>query len=293
MTLPQEIYFAVGVPTLDGFLGRECNSTECRRHFKVHKDDIRPQMYCPYCGEQFPNDQLWTSAQADYLKRKAAQEVIPLVEKEFRDIFRRAFQGKKGFTFKPGPPIRRRPEPPVPVERPVDSELKCPGCSARFQVDGIFGYCPGCRAENLKLYDANLAIIRQEIELAENPERALRHAYGDLVSTFETFTRKEARRHGIVQGRFQNLEHTRRTFRSAKQIDLFDGFTEKDTRTLKRVFEKRHAAEHNEGIASERYVKEIPEDSHLLGQRLPLSLEELEEAAQLLRRALENLVAIR
>jgi hypothetical protein len=250
-------------------------------------------MYCPYCGERFPSDSLWTPAQLQFARDKAIQEVMPQVEREVRDVFRRAFQGKKGWTFKPGPPPRRRPDPPPPVERTVDSELICPDCATRFQVDGIFGYCPGCRAENLKLYDANLAIIRREVQTSSNPVRALRHAYADLVATFESFARKEAARHGIERGRFQNLDHTRRTLRSALGIDIFSDLDASELRTLARVFEKRHVHEHNQGIASPRYVQEIPEDQHLLGKPVPLSIEELEVAAHILRRVLERLLAAR
>jgi uncharacterized Zn-finger protein len=285
--------FTVGFPGDKGFLGRECNGTDCRKYFKVHADSIRDEMHCPYCGELFRNDQLWTKDQLNYAREKVAQEVMPILEKEIRDVFRNAFQGKRGWTFKAGPPTQRRPDPPLPQEKNVDSELACPECQTRFQVDGIFGFCPGCRSENLRLYDANLAIIKREVLAAANPTRALRHAYNDLVSTFEFFTRKEAARHGIDAGRFQNLDHTRRAFRQALKVDVFGGLSIEQVRLLKRVFEKRHVHEHNEGIVSSRYVAEIPEDAHLLGKLAPLSLEELESASSLLRQVLEALVSRR
>lgn len=293
MVLPPRMQFTVGFPSENGFLGRECNASDCRRYFKVHADSIRAEMHCPYCGERFPNDQLWTRDQLDYARQKVVQEVMPLVEQEVRHIFRNAFQGKKGWTFKPGAPTLRKANPRLPKERNVDSELVCPECQARFQVDGIFGYCPGCRAENLRLYDANLGIIKREVLAAENPTRALRHAYNDLVSTFETFSRREAARYGIDVGRFQNLDHTRHLFRQSLLVDVFEGLEPEQIRMLKRIFEKRHVHEHNGGIVSDRYVVEIPEDAHLLGKPAPLSLEELETGASLLRLVLQVLVSRR
>jgi uncharacterized Zn finger protein (UPF0148 family) len=290
MTLPDKLQFRVGIPTLGGYLGRQCNSPTCRKYFKVHHDSIREEMFCPYCGDRFRNDALWTPDQLRYVKRKVAQEVMPQLQQEVRDIFSRAFRGSKHIKFKPGGPIRRPPDPRSPHEPDVDSELQCPQCGVQFQVDGIFGYCPSCRSENLLLYDANISIIRQEIRSSPNPARALRHAYADLVSTFETFARKEAERHGIEHGRFQNLDHTRRSFRSTLGVDILEGVSDREIRTLKRIFEKRHVHEHNRGIASERYVREVPEDADLVGRQVPLSEDELEEGVLILRRILERLV---
>jgi hypothetical protein len=124
-------------------------------------------------------------------------------------------------------------------------------------------------------------------------ESALRHAYTDLVATFETFCRKEARRWSIEHGRYQNLHHTYRLFKAKAGVNIFAALTTDQIRLLKRVFEKRHVHEHNEGIISERYVEQIPEDVGLLGQRAQLSIEELEAAASVLRVVLAQLVKAR
>lgn len=293
MTLPDKLEFRISIPEDEGFYGRECNGPGCQRYFKVHRESLVSEMHCPYCGEQFANDELWTPDQLEYAKRKALQEAMPMLEQHVQDLLRDAFRGSKGFTFKPGPRPRPRPAPPPPMEKKVDSELLCPECETRFQVDGIFGYCPGCRAENLRLYDANLRVIEQELATSENPARALRHAYGDLVATFELFARREAEKVGLDRGRFQNLDHTRRLFRQAMGVDVFGSLDATQIRVLKRVFEKRHVHEHNEGVVSERYVREIPEDANLLGKVAPLSLAELKDGAAILRTVLETLVSHR
>lgn len=292
MPLPDRLEFRLDFPTDSGFLGRECNNPECKKYFKVHAEDITDQMHCPYCGKEFPNDELWTDDQLGYIRDAVAHEVIPLVQEELTDIFERAFRGSKYVRFERGRPSLP-PHPAPPQEREVDSELSCPNCDTRFQVDGIFGYCPGCRAENLLLYDANLSIIRREIGSGAAPGRALRHAYSDLVSTFEIFCRKEAKRRSIEHGRFQNLDHTRRVFKDAAGLDIMGGLTAEQKRLLRRVFQKRHLYEHNEGIVNAKYVAEIPEDASLLSQKAPLSLGELEEAASALRLVLATLVDAR
>lgn len=292
MSLPKNLHFSVSFPVEGGFLGRECNAPACRRFFKVHKDCIASQMHCPYCGEVFPNDQLWTGDQLEYIRRTVAHEVLPDLADEVRQVIRRAFSGP-GWTFKSGGPTPRPPAPQPPVERSVDSELRCPECGVRFQVDGIFGFCPGCRSENLRLYDANLDIIRREVTKSSNTDRALRHAYADLVSTFEIFCRKEASARSLPASRFQNIGAARQLFQRSIAADILSGLSATEELALRRVFQKRHVWEHNDGLVDQRYVDEVPEDAAFLGQKASLSLAELEHAAEGVRLVLEVLVKAR
>jgi hypothetical protein len=279
--------FAVSIPAVGGFFGRECSNADCLRYFKVHQDTLHERMFCPYCGVGFPNDDLWTTDQRRFLEDSIEREATEIVERELDKMLGNVARRSKFLEYKPA---RRRSvsRPKPPTEYLVDSGLTCPACATSFQVLGIFGYCPGCREENLLLYDANLAIILQEVRHSSNPRRQLRHAYGDLVSTFERFCRKEARHQGIDVGRFQNIDHTRRLLKDAKVGDLFAGLSDEEKRLIKRVFERRHIHEHNDGIASERYVQNIPEDAGLLGKPVELSEQELTSAAHVLRRMLEN-----
>jgi hypothetical protein len=288
VTLPAQYQFTVAFPTDQGFLGRACDNPECRRYFKVHEDSVKPQMHCPYCGVEFPNDRLWTQDQIRYIQGVVEREVAPMIlnavtetlstwtdriaslalacaqvgrdgqkarhKPEFTSMsndIRQMIRDAKSLSFHQDElGVRAHLESSVqpPTERQVDSELMCPACQVKFQVDGIFGYCPGCRVENLRLYDANLDIIKRDIASSKAPERALRHAYTDLVATFETFCRKEARRRSIEHGRFQNLDHTCRLFKTEAGVNIFTALTTDQIRLLKRVFEKRHVHEHNEGI---------------------------------------------
>jgi predicted Zn-ribbon and HTH transcriptional regulator len=188
-------------------------------------------------------------------------------------------------------PIRYRKKPVRPKykELQVDSELTCSECGFPFQVFGIFGYCPGCRSENVWIYDANFAIIEQELSSSSDPQRALRHAYSDLVSTFEFFCRSKARSITTETARFQVLSNTRKFFKRHLGTDIFDGLSNDDILTLRRVFQKRHLYEHAQGVINEKYTKMIPEDAKLLGTQAELSLDELRHAAEVLRHVLDNL----
>lgn len=286
------IRFEVSVPTDQGFIGRSCKNPDCERYFKIRVDSLKQEMFCPYCGTCFSKEELTTSDQREYFKEAAIEKTKKYMYDEIDKIFgRHARRPKSKHVIFEHKPIRYREKRVRPRYRElrVDSELVCSECNFPFQVFGIFGYCPSCRSENLWIYDANLAIIRQEISLSSDPQRALRHAYSDLVSTFESFCRTKAQSITPETARFQVMSSTRKFFKKHLGIDIFTGLDNDDLLTLRRVFQKRHLYEHNRGIINEKYIRMIPEDAKLLGQQAELSLDELEHAAESLRSALDNL----
>ncbi len=288
-----EMFFSISVPTDEGFLGRECDVPSCRRYFRVHKSSLRPSMYCPYCGVLLSSDQLYTQDQMSFLHEAAVEKAKEYAYSEIDKMFSklsRDSRSNKFVTIK-HTPINYRARPVVPGyrERKVDSELCCPHCKFLFQVFGIFGYCPGCRSENMLIYDANLSIIENEISTSSYSSRALRHAYNDLVSTFEQFCSKKALAAKDRPHSFQELFTVRRFFKKYKAIDILDQLTEEQMLCLRRVFQKRHAYQHSEGRITEQYVKKIPEDSSLLGTQAVLSLQEFRSGALILKDVLLRL----
>jgi hypothetical protein len=125
---------------------------------------------------------------------------------------------------------------------------------------------------------------------AGNAERALRHAYTDLVSTFESFCGKKAKGIEGKKPSFQELFPTRSFFKDKRSVDILNGLDDDEILVLRRAFNKRHACQHTQGVITERYVKKVPEDAALLGAKVTLSLGEFEQAASILRRVVDNLV---
>ncbi len=121
-----------------------------------------------------------------------------------------------------------------------------------------------------------------EIRQAQDDRRALRHAYSDLVSTFEVYCKRRAERLG-GGARFQDLFDARKFFKDKLNTDFLDHLTANDLLLLRRVFQKRHAVEHSGGLVDEKYIRMIPEDVAAAGTPVELTLEELEKAAGLLR----------
>ena len=296
--MPKTFHIHVNVPTDSGFLGHACNSSQCRQYFKVHEDDRIDEMRCPYCGEQFIQSELHTKEQVNHINKTAEEEALYCATQEFQKIFKEAFGSssarKSGISYKPSR-IRKKTIRANYSERKVDTELKCPDCDCRFQVYGLFGFCPACGLSNLHVYDTNWAVIKREVSETKNPDRALRHAYGDLVSAFEVFCSNKGKRFSARPPSFQNLYDTRKFFKDAIAIDILDGIPPSQLLTLRRLFQKRHVNIHAGGIITDRYVKNIPEDMKLLGMKVELSMTELEQAAECMRiillkliRALEN-----
>jgi len=289
--MPKYVTFNIAIPSdADGFVGRACDAPDCKQYFKIYVPDHGDFLHCPYCGNRFSRNSLFTSSQLHYVKKAAIEEAHVYAINEFQRMMKDAFRGTKNVTYKPGPSPRKRILRPNYVERDVDTEFQCPDCMIRFQVYGIFGYCPGCACENLQIYDANWANIKRRLDTEPDRDRQLRHAYGDLVSTFEVFCNRKAKRLTSESGSFQVLFDARKFFRTHANIDILANVTRPDLLALRRVFQKRHVCIHAGGEITERYVRMIPEDKALLGTRVVLEVEELEQAATAMRVALGELV---
>lgn len=289
----KKLTFTVSIPSKEGFVGRACNNPDCEQYFKVSKDSYKDTMYCPYCGDAFSSNELFTSDQAKHVTDVAKEEAFAYIQKQFQGMMKKSFGSsssrKSGITYKPGR-IQRKTITPKYKERTVDSELKCPECGTKFQVYGIFGYCPGCRDENLQIYDANFKIIEKEIDASNQAERQLRHAYVDLVSTFENICSKKSVKVTTEKGNFQVLFDANKFFKKHAAVNILKHVAEDQLLALRRVFQKRHIYVHSDGTINDKYIQKIPEDKALLGQKASLSLSELRCAAEGMRVALGELV---
>ena len=145
--------------------------------------------------------------------------------------------------------------------------------------------CPSCREESLLIYETNLQIIIQEINNASDKARVLRHAYNDVVSTFEGYCKLVAKRNGLENTNFQNLKTTKELFKKY-QLDIYKDINENEKIIIKRVFEKRHAYQHAQGQITEKYVQNIPQDRVLLDTKAELSISELTAGIDVLKKIL-------
>lgn len=285
----RKIKFTVEFPTDEGFFGRECNNPKCGKYFKVHEDSLNEEMFCPYCAEDFHKENLLTKDQTKYAKDVAKEKAEQFIHEELDKMFKKTFRNSKFFKYKSNKRQKKNIRPKY-QEKKTDSEFTCPYCECRFQVYGVFGYCPGCKKENILIYDANADFILKEIDNSTNKERALRHAYSDIVSTFEIFCKNKSQGITSKTTRFQNIYETRRFFKTHLNVDILKDLTHTEELTFKRIFHKRHTYDHNDGIISERYVKKIPEDNDKLGKKADLNVEEFKTGTKVIRKVLTKII---
>jgi hypothetical protein len=294
--MSDKLTFKISIPSQGGFHGRECNNPDCRKYFKIHQDSLKDEMYCPYCGLLFNKNELFTPDQLKYAQEVGKEKATSYIHDEVNRMLGRAFgnlnsQSKGGLlnisaSYKPAIYEEKFVFPPV--EKQVDSEIECSECKAKFQVYGIFGYCPLCKCDNIIIYDANISIILSAIANANNKDRELRHAYNDLVSTFEDFFKK--RNKSQKKYNFQNLESVDSFFSDNYGINFFGELSKDEALTIKRLFQKRHVCQHNKGIIDQKYINIIPEDASLLNQIAPLCLEEFKDTTAIMRKMLLRII---
>ena len=286
--MSSHITFKISIPSDKGFVGRECKNPECKRYFKVLFSSLKDKMYCPYCGMLFDKSELITNDQLDYVREAGIEKARAYGFNKLRDMFKEAGRGNKGLIWKPGNAYIPKAVSPKYLEKKVDSEFECAQCKAIFQIYGIFGYCPSCRCDNALIYDTNIQMILKEIDNSSDKKRALRHAYNDLVSTFENACKNK--NVSDKKYNFQNLESAKEFFHDHFNIDMLHGLSSDETLSIMRLFQKRHVYQHSRGIIDQKYIDIIPEDSTLLNMEAPLTREEFIKGAEAMRKILVKII---
>ncbi len=282
-----KIEFILSFLTDKGLWGRECNI--CLKYFKIDSDKIKEKLYCPYCGEHQPNSQLWTKEQNEAKKKIAIAVGKRYIEDELGKMFADLARGNKNVSYK-AETRTQIPQQSTHLEKEVDTEIVCPSCDTKFQVYGIFGFCPGCREDNMLIYEANLKIILTEIDKTDDPIRTLRHAYNDLVSTFEAYCKMVSLKYDLGSTNFQNLKSTKEHFKK-HGVDIYARVNDYEKTSVKRVFEKRHAFQHAKGKITSDYVKNIPEDRNLIDTIAVLSKDEFIGGIEVLKKIFRNITS--
>lgn len=267
----------------DGTFGRECPNPDCRNYFKLYEDEFLAapgsQLTCPACAHTGGVDAFGTLDQVHRIQAGQRQAVEAMAHAAIADFLRdmggRTVKGK-GFsltyntTISPPPPTR-----PLPTyeERATLRTFHCPN-GHRAVIYDLLAACPYCGPDTppRAIFDDNLAATLRQLDDADamSPERiaggaqtaAVEDALKRIVAALQNLAKQLHARADVVQpgdNPWQNAERLRKQWKRSFKADPLRGLDEETVKVVKLMFARRHALEHNGGVADARYIKETGE----------------------------------
>lgn len=307
-SLPSEMNIPLRADS-DGWLGRECPQEGCERYFKITPgtglqgiDTCR----CPYCGHEDHQSHFHTQAQIDHALSVIENQVVGALLKDLKSLEfdHRPRRGSFGIGLSmkvtgSAPPVRGY------TEEDLETEVVCDGCTLRYAIYGVFGFCPDCGAHNnLGILDANLRLAEKMVKLSANlDDDVARHlvenALEDCVSAFDgwgrgvcaAFASKATNPNKVVKVSFQNVERARESMRKQFEFDADAALGAAAVASLHRAFQKRHLLAHRMGVVDADYLQKTGDTTAREGRRIAVSASEVDETAEGVRAWAEALTA--
>lgn len=246
----------------------------CTYRFGMRTGEFPETITCPYCGERSKLSDCNTPEQIEYATEEAKNLIFYEVQKDLQAMMKKSLAGSKNVSFKPGHIQKKYTFPPQ--QSRIPTEIVCSSCESEYLIFGISALCPYCGCEDVKILDANLALIEKELD----SDRGLRQAYGDLVTAFQNVCRFYA-----VEGsttNFQNINQSEQYFKNNYHLNLLDNIEATNLSDMRTAFEKRHKEQHTGGIIDQKYVDVLGLDNSLVGQKISYSKDELTSALKAL-----------
>lgn len=270
----------------EGYLGRECPIQDCLGYFKITPGTgvTGPvPCYCPYCGHKGESNTFFTQEQIDYAKSVVLRKVTDAIHQDLKSLeFEHKPQGFLGIGIS-----LKVKSTPLPIrhyrEKQLETAVVCDGCTLRYAIYGVFGWCPDCGAHNsLQILLKNLELARKELILAKTAETDLaNHLVGDAlenaVSAFDGFGRAICARKS-ADIRFQSIPAAKRKVHDTFGFDFADGLRPDEWECACRVFQKRHLLAHKMGVIDEEYLQKANDTGAVLGRKVRLTEAEVESA---------------
>ena len=260
----------------DGFLDRQCPSTECEFLFKVQERDWRDivadeAVWCPFCGHQAASDEWWTHEQIETAKEAAFAEVKHTINKAMRrdaERFKRR-QPRRSF-ISVSMRVDSKPRElvlPATAKDPMQLKIKCTSCACRYAVIGSAYFCPACGqnaaglvfGQSLGTIRAtldNLPVITAGLPSRDDAENIVRLPTEDslqrAVTAFQRFAEAlYAKKPGQLIPRrnvFQNIDEGSKLWQTSYGNSYETHLSASDIDVLKRLFQQRHLLAHREGL---------------------------------------------
>lgn len=184
----------------DGYVGRECPIEECKGYFKIFPGTGLSEVdegYCPYCGYKDSSKSFTTPEQIEYAKSIAFNSIMKDVFQELKKI---EFSSKPRGAFGIGIDVKVKEGRPIPIheyqEKELETKIECSHCSLKYEIYGVFGYCPDCGQHNSEqILNNNLNIVEKMLSSlwSDNSELnryLLEDALSRCISLFDGYGRE-------------------------------------------------------------------------------------------------------
>ena len=285
----------ISIPKDDeGFVGREC--LECKRYFKIKPGTGLPTQYChcPYCDYEGDQNTFWTQDQIDYSqsvgKQVAYEKFIEPLLDDFAESLKRLESPTRGGLFQVKiTTSKTKPFFPIKYydETELETHLTCNNCKLDFAIYGVFSRCPDCRQLNaFSVFEKSLEVCKKQIDLFSQFQNDrdielanLKFILSNSISSFDGLG-KELRKKLTEKfptrpkNLFQNIDELERILIQNFNLDIKTRLT--DYQFLRQMFQIRHIFEHNMGVVDVEFVKKVPNLSHLIDRKYPLTLSEVQ-----------------
>lgn len=257
-----------------GYTHRLCPNCSTKFGIRSIDKDFPDTIYCPYCDKSGALPDYNVPEQFDYATQEGLRQIKYDVMKELQTSMSRALRGSKNFKFKPA--TIRYEQAPTLIQSEIPTDMMCSSCEGLYEIYGIASRCPFCSTEDIKIIDANLALIEKELDT----DRGLRLIYNDVVIAFQNLCSFYAL--DDKKANFQNINVSQKYFKDNFNVKILDGLDSQNLQDMRVVFEKRHVEQHNSGIIDAKYTANLGLDSSSHGQRVAYSKDELQSALKAL-----------
>lgn len=301
-----------------GYTDKQCPSEDCEFLFKVNSEDWLnifkdEAVWCPMCRHEAPADQWFTIAQVEHAKEEAFKVVSGLVGKSLSNMTKSFNRGrsKNGFvsiSMKFKSSNGRTFTIPAKAAEEMELDIKCENCQSRFSVVGSAFFCPACghnsvtqtftdSLRKIKAKVDNLEIIREALISASSKDeaelicRSLQETcISDGVVAFQKLCEGLYEPYGKAPfNAFQRLEQGSELWTKAFGKGYKNWLTPSELIELNILFQKRHLLSHNEGIVDEKYISKSGDASYKSGQRIVVSVNDIESLLLILNKLSEAL----
>lgn len=302
--------FKIILPTDEGgMLGRECPNQDCSGYFKIKLgtgiQEEEFQQTCPYCGTKADAQDFSTHEQVEYAKSLVMREIQKAIGADLQKWGKNLERSTRGgfIQFK-----TEYKATPMPIyyyeEKKLETTLTCEKCGLAYSVFGKFAYCPDCGVDNtLQIFNKNLELVHKLLNQAKAEENTefqeflVHNALEDIVSTFDSFGRNSVQLFTKNTSKtnlsisFQNISKAQDRIHDEFGFDILNSLEIQDWKKVAQNFQKRHLITHNDGIVDNTYLQITNDSKAVLGKKIMITSDDVEEMLSLIEIITKNLQA--